>query len=106
MVPGNNQLKGQSAFQMMLPGVIRDMDYPDVASIAAPKPMLFYDGTADKLFPSGAVQGAFDSLHKVWKSQQAEKHLETKLWPGLGHVFVQEQQEAVFQWLDQELNQR
>ncbi len=105
MVPGNNQLKGQSAFQMMLPGVIRDMDYPDVASIAAPKPMLFYDGTADKLFPSGAVQGAFDSLHKVWKSQQAEKHLETKLWPGLGHVFVQEQQEAVFQWLDQELNQ-
>ncbi|WP_019555501.1 dienelactone hydrolase family protein [Propionispira raffinosivorans] len=103
MTPGNNQLKGQSAFQMMLPGVINYLDYPDVASLAAPKAMLFYDGSDDGLFPTIAVQAAYDTMRKVWKSQQADNKLETKIWPGLGHVFVQAQQEAVFDWLDRQI---
>jgi dienelactone hydrolase len=103
MVPGNNQLKGQSAFQMMLPGVVNDLDYPDVASLAAPKPMLFYNGGIDTLFPPDTVQQAYAGMHKVWDSQHADSQLETKIWAGLGHVFVQEEQEAAFAWLDRQL---
>lgn len=103
MVPGNNQLKGQSAFQMMLPGVVNDLDYPDVASLAAPKPMLFYNGGIDTLFPPDTVQQAYAGMHKVWDSQYADSQLETKIWAGLGHVFVQEEQEAAFAWLDRQL---
>ena len=102
MVPGNNQLKGQSAFQMMLPGVVNDLDYPDVASLAAPKPMLFYNGGIDTLFPPDTVQQAYAGMRKVWDSQHADSKLETKIWAGLGHVFVQEEQEAAFAWLDQQ----
>lgn len=103
MVPGNNQLKGQSAFQMLLPGIVRDLDYPDVASLAAPKPMLFYNGSADVLFPPATVQAAYDVMHKVWQSQKADEKLTTRIWTDLGHVFVQEEQDAAFAWLDRQL---
>ncbi|MCW2483535.1 hydrolase, partial [Candidatus Symbiopectobacterium sp. NZEC135] len=56
-----------------------------------------------KLFPESAVQGAYDKMHRVWKSQNADSKLETKMWPELGHVFYQEQQAEVFSWLDRYL---
>jgi hypothetical protein len=44
MVPGNNTLRGQSAFYLSHPGLGRHLDFPDVASLAAPKPMLLFAG--------------------------------------------------------------
>lgn len=100
MQPGNNVLRGQSAFYMLHPGMPARMDIPDIASIAAPKPMLIFSGGKDKLFPQEAVKEAFDKAHQVWSSQHADDKLLTKSWPDLGHVFYQEQQDEVFPWLD------
>lgn len=100
MQPGNNVLRGQSAFYMLHPGMPAHMDIPDIASIAAPKPMLIFSGGQDKLFPADAVKEAFDKVHRVWASQQADDKLVTKSWPELGHVFYQQQQDDVFPWLD------
>ncbi|PWC21902.1 hydrolase [Brenneria roseae subsp. roseae] len=105
MTPGNNVLRGQSAFYMLHPGLPARMDFPDVASIAAPRPMLLFNGGQDKLFPNSAVEAAYAKMHKVWQSQQADSKLETKIWPELGHVFYQEQQEDIFIWLDRWLKQ-
>lgn len=105
MTPGNNVLRGQSAFYMLHPGLPARMDFPDVASIAAPRPMLLFNGGRDKLFPNSAVEAAYAKMHKVWQSQQADSKLETKIWPELGHVFYQEQQEDIFIWLDRWLKQ-
>jgi dienelactone hydrolase len=99
MVPGNNQLKGQSAFAMLHPHLVRYLDYPDVAALAAPKPMLFYAGEHDVLFPMASAQSAFAKMHAVWFAFDAEKQLQTRIWP-LGHVFLKEQQDAAFDWLD------
>ena len=46
----NNQNKGGSAYSMIIPGIRNWMDYPHVASIACPKPMLFINGLRDKHF--------------------------------------------------------
>lgn len=100
MTPGNNVLRGQSAFYMLHPGMAAKMDIPDIASIAAPKPMLIFSGGQDKLFPASAVNDAFAKMHRVWSSQKADNMLVTKTWPALGHVFYQQQQEEVFPWLD------
>ncbi|WP_412176502.1 dienelactone hydrolase family protein [Enterobacter sp.] len=100
MQPGNNVLRGQSAFYMLHPGMPAHLDIPDIASIAAPKPMLIYSGDKDKLFPPQAVKDAYAKVHKVWASQKAEDKLITKSWPELGHVFYKEQQDEVFPWLD------
>jgi dienelactone hydrolase len=100
MVPGNNTLRGQSSYYMLHPGLARHLDIPDVASIAAPRPMLFFHGALDTLFPADGVRVAQDKLRAVWRSRHAEERLLTKTWPDLGHVFVDRMQDEVFTWLD------
>ena len=100
MVPGNNTLRGQSSYYMLHPGLARHLDIPDVASIAAPRPMLFFNGGLDPLFPADGVRIAYDRLRAVWHSRHAEERLRTETWPGLGHVFTQPMQDEVFGWLD------
>ncbi|MFF4059540.1 dienelactone hydrolase family protein [Streptomyces sp. NPDC001668] len=100
MVPGNNTLRGQSSYYMLHPGLPRFLDFPDVASIAAPRPMLFFDGGLDPLFPADGVHVAYDKLRAVWHSRHAEERLRLKTWPDLGHVFVDRMQDEVFSWLD------
>ncbi len=100
MVPGNNQLKGQSAFSMLHPTIARYLDYPDIASLSAPKPLLVYAGGQDKLFPIDGVNQAFTKMHQVWDANDAADKLETRVWPDKGHTFTVDMQEAAFNWLD------
>lgn len=99
MVPGNNQLRGGSAWAMLHPGLHRFLDYPDVASLAAPKPMLLLAGEQDMLLPPDAVRAAHARMANVWAAWGAPGHLQTRLGPG-GHVFTQEQQAYAYDWLD------
>ncbi|NBM18101.1 prolyl oligopeptidase family serine peptidase [Streptomyces sp. GC420] len=100
MVPGNNTLRGQSAYCMLHPGLSQYLDIPDVASMAAPKPFLCFAGETDPLFPADGVAAAFERLAAVWRSQRAEDRLHTRTWPGLGHTFTPVMQDAAFAWLD------
>jgi len=102
MAPDNNQTKGQSAFSMIAPGLRRYLDYPDTAALAAPKPMLFYNGDQDGLFPVAGVEKACNAMRTVWKGASAEDKLETRLWPA-PHEFNRDMQEAAFAWLDRQL---
>ena len=99
MVPGNNQTVGQSAFSMLHPGRSNWIDYSHIASIACPKPMLFFSGEQDSLFPVESVKSAFQTLRGVWESQGAGDRLVTRLWP-VPHVFNMEMQEEAFSFLD------
>ncbi|RPF32557.1 dienelactone hydrolase family protein [Streptomyces sp. TLI_185] len=100
MVPGNNTLRGQSSYYMLHPGLARYLDIPDVASIAAPRPMLFFNGGLDPLFPADGVRMAHEKLRAVWRSRHAEERLHLRTWSDLGHVFVDRMQDEVFSWLD------
>lgn len=102
MAPGINQTRGQSAFTMTHPGLRNHLDHPDVASIACPKPMLFYNGEQDDLFPVESVRDAYARMRKVWESQGAGGRIETHLWP-VPHLYNVEMQETAFAWLDRAL---
>lgn len=102
MVPGNNQVKGQSSYAFLHPGLLADLDYPDIASIACPKPMLFFNGRQDPLFPQAGVDDAYAKLRAVWKSQNASDQLVTRTWE-VPHLFSVEMQDAAFAWLDRTL---
>ena len=99
VIPGNNITRGQSAYTMVHPGLYKFLDYPDVASIGAPKPMLFFNGLQDKLFPVPAVNAAYQKMHGIWTSQNADHKLITKLWD-VKHMFNTEMQQEAFAWLD------
>lgn len=100
LVPGNNTLRGQSAFHMLHPGLARHLDLPDVASIAAPKPMLFLHGGRDPHFPADGVRAAYDRLRAVWRAWDAGERLLLKVWPEHGHTFASPMQDETYAWLD------
>lgn len=102
MAPGNNQTKGQSAFSMLVPNLRNFLDYPDVAAIACPKPMLYFNGEKDSLFPVPGVETAYERIRRVYDSQSAGDKLRTKIWP-VPHVFNLEMQAEAFDWLDTHL---
>ena len=102
MVPGNNQVKGHSAYAFLVPNLRNFLDYPDVAAIACPKPMLFYNGEQDGLFPVPSVKEAYAKMRRIWESQNAGDRLVTKLWD-VPHEFNREMQAEAFQWLDEQL---
>lgn len=67
-------------FANCIPGLRQYLDYPHIASLACPKPMLFINGTKDHLFPIDGVKKSFEIMHEVWKSQNADKNLSTEIW--------------------------
>lgn len=105
MTPGNNQLRGQTAFWMLHPGLAAQLDYPDIAAIAAPKLALFITGAKDKLMPAAGTLQAYQQLQEVWQAHGADQQLVTELWPDMGHEFAKAQQQRVWQWLAEVFSQ-
>ncbi len=95
----NNQNKGGSAYSMIIPGLRRYLDYPHVASIACPKPMLLFNGIHDKLFPVEGVEDAYREMRYVWESQGAGDKLVTRLWDEK-HFFSREMQKETLLFFD------
>lgn len=98
MQPGGNQLRGQSAFAMLHPGLGARLDYPDVAGLAAPKPMLFLSGRSDPHFPAAVAEAAFGDLRRIWRAAGAPAALETGFTEG-GHVLSGDAQARAFDFL-------
>ena len=94
--------KENGGFANCIPGLRQYLDYPHIASLACPKPMLFINGTKDKLFPVPGVKDAFAEMHKVWKSQGADNLLDTELWD-IPHSCGLKAQEKMLEFLDRNL---
>ncbi len=94
--------KENGGFANCIPGLRQYLDYPHIASLACPKPMLFINGTKDKLFPVPGVKDAFSEIHKVWKSQGADNLLDTELWE-IPHSCGLKAQEKMLEFLDKNL---
>ena len=99
IVPGNHQTVGQSTFTMLHPGLPHFLDYPDVASIACPKPLMFCNGSRDHLFPVETIKESFSKMRQVWDSQKAGDKLVTNLYDA-PHEFNLKMQNDSFLWLD------
>ena len=94
--------KENGGFANCFPGLRQYLDYPHIASLACPKPMLFINGTKDKLFPVPGVKDAFAEMHKVWKSQGADNLLDTELWD-IPHSCGLKAQKKILEFLDKNL---
>ncbi|MDR1756428.1 MAG: dienelactone hydrolase family protein [Culturomica sp.] len=104
MTPDNNQTKGGSAYAMLIPGIRRFLDYPHVASVACPKPALFFNGSRDPLFPVNGVEEAYAEMERVWNNQQVPEKLTTRIWDET-HFFNREMQRETLQFFDKWLKQ-
>lgn len=98
----NNQNKGGSSYSMLIPGIRNIMDYPHVASLACPKPTLFYNGDRDKLFPVPGVEASYKIMKEVWDGNNASSNLVTKIWQEK-HFLNRSMQDSIVKFFDKHL---
>ena len=85
-------------FTKLVPGLYRQLDYPDVASLAAPTPLLVINGAKDALFEPEAVRASFAKLHGCYTKAGAPDRIRTRLYD-TPHEFNREMQGEAWAWL-------
>lgn len=81
----------------LVPGLYRHLDYPDVASLAMPTPLLVINGSKDALFEPGGVNEAFDKLRACYRKAGHEEKLRTRLYD-TPHEFNAAMQQEAWEW--------
>ena len=94
-----NQNTSQSAFAMLIPGMRRYLEIPDIASLACPKPLLLYAGRRDGLFSQAGTDAAFARIREVYAQHGAAEHF-ASCWWDTPHCFNRQMQQAAFDWLE------
>jgi dienelactone hydrolase len=97
-----HQLKSDIKFtiglSMLIPGLNRYLDYPDIAAMHAPKPLLVMTGTQDGLF---SAKGRLEGYQKLKKSYEKAGYSDKLVMREFeaGHVFSEEMQNAAIRFL-------
>ena len=89
-------------FANCIPALRQWLDYPHIASLACPTPMLFINGKQDHLFPVDGVEDAFSAMRHVWESHGVSELLETEIWD-IPHSCGLEVQKRCLQFFDNRL---
>jgi dienelactone hydrolase len=90
-------------FTKLVPGLYRQMDYPDVASMAAPTPLLVINGSKDALFEPSGVQRSFAKLAACYRKAGAPDNVRTRLYD-TPHEFNREMQAEAWAFLGRHLS--
>ncbi len=82
----------------IVPGLYRQMDYPDFVALAAPRPLLVIHGSRDALFPPEGVRQAVEKLTACYRKAGAADRFRFLEYDG-PHEFNLAMQEQAFAWL-------
>jgi dienelactone hydrolase len=85
-------------FTKLVPGLYRQLDYPDVAALAMPAALLVINGRKDTLFAPDGVQAAFDKLTACYRKAGAPEKLCLRLYD-TPHEFNAQMQTEAWAWL-------
>jgi dienelactone hydrolase len=92
-------------FTKLVPGLYRYLDYPDVASLAAPTPLLVVNGSQDALFEPAGVRASFDKLAACYRKAGAPDNVRTRLFDA-PHEFNAAMQAEAWDWLARHLGMK
>lgn len=96
-----NFSKGQTSWLMIHPGLFRQLDIPDIAALASPKPLLIINGAKDLLMPQLGWQRATRRLCVLYNAAEKQgcQQLQMTLWPNEGHLFSKMSQQRIIEFL-------
>ena len=86
-------------WMVYVPGLPRDLDYPEVLGIAVPNPVLVLNNRQDALFTMPEMQRADEILTSVYKKAGAPERYRASFYDG-PHKFDREMQKEAFAWFD------
>lgn len=90
--------KENGGFANTIPGLRNWLDYPDIASLVAPRRMLIVAGSEDKLFPMPGVEKSFGIMRDVWKAFDASDNLSAHILKQK-HECTKENQRMILEFL-------
>ena len=82
-----------------VPGLPRELDYPEVLGLGVPNPVLVLNNRQDPLFTMPEMERAARILEDVYKKAGAADHYRTNFYDG-PHKFDREMQKDAFLWFD------
>ena len=83
---------------MLIPGLYKQLDYPDVASMALPRALFVINGSKDGLFELDGVKASFERLAECYKKAGVPEKIKTSLYD-TPHEFNAEMQREAWEWL-------
>ena len=86
-------------WMVYVPGLPRDLDYPEILGINAPNPVLVLNNRQDELFTMPEMQRADAILTEVYKKAGAAERYLASFYDG-PHKFDREMQKEAFAWFD------
>ena len=92
------QVRNTIGHTKIVPGLYQYLDYPDVASLAIPTPLLVINGTQDGLFDLDGVQASFTKLNACYAKAGVPEHCRTRFYE-TPHEFNVEMQAEAWAWL-------
>jgi dienelactone hydrolase len=82
-----------------VPGLPRDLDYPEILGLGAPNPVLVLNNRQDALFTMPEMERADRILTEVYKKAGAPERYRATFYDG-PHKFDREMQKEAFAWFD------
>ena len=86
-------------WMIYIPGLSRDLDYPEILGLAAPNPVLVLNNREDQLFTLPEMERADRILTDVYKKAGAADRYQAKFYTG-PHKFDKAMQADAFAWFD------
>ena len=86
-------------WMVYVPGLPRDLDYPEVLGLGVPNPVLVLNNRQDQLFTLSEMQRADRVLTEVYKKAGAPERYRASFYDG-PHKFDREMQKEAFAWFD------
>ena len=86
-------------WMIYIPGLSRDLDYPEILGLNLPNPIMVLNNREDDLFTVPEMERADQILRDVYHRAGADDHYRMKFYPG-PHKFDHEMQAQAFQWFD------
>lgn len=84
-----------------VPGLHRQLDLPDVASLTAPRPLLVQQCRRDALFPLAGMEAAVKGIADVYARAGIAERFTSRFYD-VPHEFNVAMQEDAFAWLDRQ----
>jgi dienelactone hydrolase len=96
------RVRNSIGFTKLVPGLYRHLDYPDVGSLAMPRPLLVINGSRDALFEPAGVTAAFEKLKACYRKAGVPERVQTRLYD-TPHEFNLEMQREAWAFLEKHL---
>jgi dienelactone hydrolase len=92
-------LRNSIGHTMLVPGLYRYMDYPDVTTLAMPSALLIINGNKDQLFNLQGVEQSFDKIQACYKKAGIADKIRARFYD-TPHEFNHEMQAEAWEWLE------